>query len=84
MLPLSIFDFAAVHESAVGPKLTYRARRSMSGMEKSRHHADIAAGLLMMLWTAPTLRHRSAIGWLRRNTPNFSVEIDPRATLSAP
>src|SRR5262252_7403942 len=22
-----------------------------------------------MLWTAPTLRHRSAIGWLRRNEP---------------
>src|SRR5262249_23253416 len=22
-----------------------------------------------MLWTAPTLRHRSAIGWLRRNAP---------------
>ena len=24
----------------------------------------------MMLWTAPTLRHRSAIGWLRRNAPH--------------
>ena len=23
----------------------------------------------MMLWTAPTLRHQSAIGWLRRNEP---------------
>src|SRR6266536_6148360 len=22
-----------------------------------------------MLWTAPTLRHQSAIGWLRRNEP---------------
>jgi hypothetical protein len=24
---------------------------------------------LLMLWTAPILRHRSAIGWLRRNAP---------------
>jgi hypothetical protein len=23
----------------------------------------------MMLWTAPTLRHQGAIGWLRRNAP---------------
>src|SRR6516225_10638973 len=23
----------------------------------------------MMLWTAPTLRHQGAIGWLRRNEP---------------
>jgi hypothetical protein len=25
--------------------------------------------LLLMLWTAPTLRHQGAIGWLRRNEP---------------
>src|SRR5262249_56741831 len=24
---------------------------------------------LLMLWTAPTLRHQGAIGWLRRNAP---------------
>src|SRR6266446_9327199 len=23
----------------------------------------------LMLWTAPTLRHQGAIGWLRRNAP---------------
>jgi hypothetical protein len=27
--------------------------------------ADITNLARMMLWTAPTLRHRSAIGWLR-------------------
>jgi hypothetical protein len=25
---------------------------------------------LMMLWTAPALRHRSAIGWLRQSKPH--------------
>ena len=25
--------------------------------------------LLLMLWTAPTLRHRGAIGWLHRSEP---------------
>src|SRR5262245_20456403 len=32
---------------------------------KSGHHADLPPCPLLMLWTAPTLRHRSAIDWLR-------------------
>jgi putative ABC transport system substrate-binding protein len=26
--------------------------------------------VILMWWTAPALRHRSAIGWLRRNAPH--------------
>jgi hypothetical protein len=32
---------------------------------QSGRNTDIAELSLLMLWTAPTLRHRSAIGWLR-------------------
>ena len=32
---------------------------------KSGRGRGAIANPLMMLWTAPTLRHRSAIGWLR-------------------
>ena len=37
---------------------------------QSGHPSNLAKCPLMMLWTAPTLRHRSAIGWLRRNEPH--------------
>ncbi len=33
-------------------------------------YANIVDRLKLMLWTAPTLRHLSAIGWLRRNAPH--------------
>ena len=33
-------------------------------------HRRCMAQSLMMLWTAPTLRHRSAIGWLRQSKPH--------------
>src|SRR5262249_47999401 len=36
---------------------------------QSGHSPRRARSPLLMLWTAPTLRHRSAIGWLRRNAP---------------
>jgi hypothetical protein len=32
---------------------------------RSRHCAGIVDLWRLMMWTAPTLRHRSAIGWLR-------------------
>jgi hypothetical protein len=31
---------------------------------QSRHHQNVPECRLVMLWTAPALRHRSAIGWL--------------------
>ena len=31
--------------------------------------ADTKSATLLMLWTAPTLRHRGAIGWLHRSEP---------------
>src|SRR5262245_2494499 len=36
---------------------------------KSSRVADIVRGPNLMLWTAPTLRHQGAIGWLHRNEP---------------
>jgi len=35
----------------------------------SPEHRDRLDLTRMMLWTAPTLRHQGAIGWLRRNEP---------------
>ena len=32
---------------------------------KTGSNRPLVKTLLLMLWTAPTLRHRSAIGWLR-------------------
>ncbi len=40
---------------AIGAKRTSGERRERVDLTK------------MMLWTAPTLRHQGAIGWLRRN-----------------
>ncbi len=54
--------------SLVSPKLTYQACRSMSGMEKSRHQADIAARLLMT-HNVHLLRYFGATQQDRRTTP---------------
>jgi hypothetical protein len=43
--------------SAFSAKRTCREGRKRFGLTQ------------MMLWTAPTLRHQGAIGWLRRNEP---------------
>jgi|SRR6516165_11720419 len=48
---------ASVRMSAFGTKRT------------SPEHRDRLDLTRMMLWTAPTLRHQGAIGWLRRNEP---------------
>jgi len=43
-----------------------RSANAMSVIEIGADATRAAvSGLLLMLWTAPTLRHRSAIGWLR-------------------
>jgi len=40
--------------------------RGMASNRLGNDVADMARSCrLMMLWTAPTLRHRSALGWLR-------------------
>ena len=50
----------------LGPKPTSPGR---GGVSASRGKADMTRTgchfRVLMLWTAPTLRHRSAIGWLR-------------------
>jgi hypothetical protein len=46
---------------------TYAPVRDFGGSfwEQSGHATFAAPRQLMMLWTAPTLRHRCAKGWLR-------------------
>jgi|SRR6516165_6031288 len=61
---------AKLWDVATGKLVCTWTIRSVLDLERTcdarRRRVDITR---MMLWTAPTLRHRSAIGWLRRNEP---------------
>ena len=53
----------------LGPYGSVRGARGNS--RPYRESRDCAGRLpVLMLWTAPTLRHRSAIGWLRWSKPH--------------
>src|SRR5262249_57873338 len=56
---------AAAEPSQPGEKLTLCR---LSGAKRTCMRTGLyRLWSLMMLWTAPTLRHQGAIGWLRRN-----------------
>jgi hypothetical protein len=42
---------------------------AFGGSADISHWSRRLSPTLLMLWTAPTLRHQGAIGWLRRNEP---------------
>src|ERR1017187_9729074 len=69
--PIPLATLADLSHSPRCPLMAHRCIRCAAKFVRSWTRADNSwhrrcmAQSLLMLWTAPTLRHRSAIGWLR-------------------